>query len=178
MDSNDIIDEEMLIASEQDMDETALHAEVFKQPIKVLNLKKPVYVFGNASIFDVVELMRKTKEGAVLIINEDNRLEGIFTERDLLNKIVGIVDDLKKAEVGEYMTRNPEALECDDMICFALNNMHIGGYRNIPIVDRNGAPYAIINIKDVNDFLLDYFPHEINNILSAPYKGVHLRESG
>ena len=68
-------------------------------------------------------------------------------------------------------------LMATDMIAYVMNNMHVGGYRHVPIVDENNVPISIVSIKDVMSFILDYFPEEILNITGEPFRGTPFRES-
>ena len=83
----------------------------------------------------------------------------------------------KKETVKSIMTPNPTSLLGSDMIAYVMNNMHVGGYRHVPIVDENNVPISMISIKDVMSFILEYFPEEIQNITGEPFRGEHLRES-
>ncbi|OUR94840.1 hypothetical protein A9Q84_17170 [Halobacteriovorax marinus] len=177
MDSDEYMDEEDRIAHEQDAEETVLTAEVFKRKIRSLDLPKPLCVSADTTLIEVVKKMKARKVGSLLVVTDKGKVEGIFTERDLLNRVLGVVDDLNSAKVVDYMTPNPNTLLKDDMICFALHDMHMGVYRNIPILNEDGTPYAMLNIQSFLDFILDYFPQEITNILSEPFRGERQAES-
>jgi CBS domain-containing protein len=53
------------------------------------------------------------------------------------------------------MTRHPEYLFPDDQIAFALNRMHVGGFRHIPLLGKNGIPVGIISVRDLVTYLND-----------------------
>lgn len=177
MDYEEYIEEEDRIAHEQDADDTVLTADVFKRKIRSLDLPKPTCVGPNMSLADVAKQMKKNKVVSILIVDKENQIKGIFTERDLLNRVIGCVDDLDSAKIEDFMTKDPNTLLKEDMICFALHDMHMGTYRNIPITNEDGTPYAMLNIQTFLDFILDYFPQEITNILSEPFRGESQRES-
>jgi predicted transcriptional regulator len=177
MNYDELIDEEIAIANEQDHDDTVLHANVFKTKIVTLGLGNPLYVNQDSSLATTIDIMRENRVGSIMITDANNQVVGIFTERDILNRVIGKVENTGLVKVSEYMTKDPETLHANDLICFALNNMHVGGYRNIPILNEDGTPYTLLNVQDILDFILDFFPNEITNILSQPYTGVHLRES-
>lgn len=174
---NDYIDEELKIASEQDGEKSkSLSTEVFNLPIKDLGLKKPLCVSENSKVLEVCSLMKKSNIGSVLVTDSDNKLCGIFTERDLLMKVIVDESEFNQRPISDYMTRSPISLREEDKIAYAMNNMHVGGYRHVPIIDSDNYPVGIISIKDVMSFILDYFPDEVLNLTGEPFRGPVSRE--
>ena len=62
------------------------------------------------------------------------------------------------------MTENPEYLSPEDPLAYALNKMHIGGFRHVPIVDDDLKPIGLISISDIITTIADYFSREIINL--------------
>ncbi|MCO4794013.1 MAG: CBS domain-containing protein [Bacteriovoracaceae bacterium] len=172
---SDHIDEEMQVAGEQDAEGTALSSEIFKEPIKLVKMPKVMALDVSTTIGEAVSLMQKNKIGSV-VITKDKELEGIVTERDILMKVIGLMDNWESKPISDIMTRNPQSLMPDDEIAYVLNNMHVGGYRHVPIVNENDEPVSMISIKDVVSWLLDHFPMEIINLTGEPYRGPISRE--
>ena len=174
--TEDIFEEEMQIADEQDgLKAKTLSSKTFEGVLDEIEMPKAITVTNEASVHDVITIMQKKKIGSVLVTNQ-NVLEGIITERDILMKVVGIIENLKETPVTEIMTPEPLALMKGDMIAYVMNNMHVGGYRHVPIVNEDREPISIISIKDVMSFILDHFPEEITNITGEPYRGPVSRE--
>jgi CBS domain-containing protein len=145
-------------------------ARLFAEPIRRLKRRAGhVAVPRSASIADAARVMRETRTGCVLV-EEDGKLVGILTERDILHKLVGTGYDPGKTGVAGVMTTDPESLTLDDPIAFALQRMSVGGYRHIPLVDGRGHPVGILSVRDVVDFLVEHFPREILNIPPEPGK--------
>ena len=86
--------------------------------------------------------------GAVLIVGDDGRIAGIFSERDLLTRVATPNADNKTRPVGEFMTPNPETLRPTDSLAFVLHKMDCGGYRHLPIL-TNGQPSGVISVRDM-----------------------------
>lgn len=103
---------------------------------------------------------------------ESERLVGILTERDILKKVIGQLD--LDSPVGEIMTPNPETVGMDDGIAYALNKMHIGGYRHIPVLDRQDRPVGVVSMRDVVKFIVSQFPAAVLNV--PPEPGLAARE--
>jgi CBS domain-containing protein len=155
--------------------EKSLSNEVLRLPIKVLRLQESVTVLSSSTIQKAVEEMQRHKIGCVLVV-ESNKLTGIFTERDLLYRVIGQINDLSSAKVSDYSTHNPESMRLNDSIGHALNLMHVGGYRHIPIVNDQGEPTGVVSIKDAVAFLSEYFPEDVLNIPSKPLRSTTERE--
>lgn len=88
------------------------------------------------------------------VVVEDEKPVGILTERDLLYKMTGPEIDLKKIQVKEMMTPNPDAVEEGDAIRVVINMMSVGGYRHVLIV-KDGKVARIISAKAIANYILD-----------------------
>ena len=175
--TDDIIDEELQIASEQDQNQKkVLSGDIFELPITELDLPTAVCLEENSKYRRGTKPYAGKEIGSIIIVN-NRKLSGIVTERDILLKVAGLPIDLQKETVKSIMTSNPTSLLGSDMIAYVMNNMHVGGYRHVPIVDEHNVPISMISIKDVMSFILEYFPEEIQNITGEPFRGEHLRES-
>jgi CBS domain-containing protein len=95
------------------------------------------------------------------MVVEDQTVVGILTEHDLLTKLIGLDLNPEEARVEELMTKDPECVRPDDTVAFALNLMHIGRYRHIPIVDEENRPLGILSVKDIVNHLVHHFEEEI-----------------
>lgn len=101
---------------------------------------------------DVLAILAAEGIGCVLIV-EDDRLLGIFSERDALLRLNTDVAELSGHPVSEFMTPTPETLAPTAKIAFALQRMDLGGYRHLPIVDSAGRATGIISVRDVLNYL-------------------------
>ena len=170
------IDEELKEMYEEGHGEPkVLSSETLKQPIKSMPLKTPIVVERGTSVLAASRLMQDGHVGSVLVVKK-GVLDGIFTERDLLMKVIGAGKEISKLKVEEVMTSNPAVLQPQDMIAFALNYMYVGGYRNVPIVDEQDRPVAVVSVKDVVAYLADYFPQEVLTLPPTPIRRTKARE--
>jgi CBS domain-containing protein len=151
-----------------DDDEKRIQGAILSEPIGRHLRGVPIAVAETATLEEAVATMQKQHIGCVLIVGEDGKLTGIFSERDLLNRVTGKTADLKKARVRDFMTPKPETLGPEDRIAWAMNRMHIGGYRHVPIVDRDGRPIGMLSIKDIVDFIVELFPAAVLNLPPDP----------
>lgn len=122
----------------------------------------------DSTIQDAISLMQNKRFGCVLITDQ-KKLTGIFTERDVLKKIVGTSVDLRATSIQTVMTALPQALNEFDTIAYALNFMDLGGYRHVPIVNAEFEPVGIVSVKDIISFFVDYFADEVVNLPPHPF---------
>jgi CBS domain-containing protein len=90
--------------------------------------------------------MRERHVAAVLVTT-DGRLDGIFTERDMVNRVVADGRDPDQTVLAEVMTANPDTIAPTTTAIEALRRMHDGGYRHLPIIER-GRVVGIVSRRD------------------------------
>jgi CBS domain-containing protein len=102
---------------------------------------------------EVARRMREAQVGYALVLDQGGKLAGIFTEHDVLRKLVGGSDAAADGvAVGQLMSRNPESLRETDSVAAALNKMAMGRYRHVP-VERAGGGYSVASIKNVLSYI-------------------------
>lgn len=130
-----------------------MDSSTLRSPMEVLNHHKPVCVQSSAPVHEAIQKMKNGHIGCVCVV-ENQSLVGIFTERDVLTKVVGSGVDISKTIVADVMTPDPEYLFEDDQIAFALNRMQVGGFRHVPLVDLKGKPQGVVSVRDILGYLL------------------------
>ena len=99
----------------------------------------------------VVKKMKDAHLGCALVL-DNGQLVGIFTERDVLNKLTGKNAESATVTVKELMSPNPETLKETDSVATALNKMSMGRYRHIPVKKSDGT-YCVTSIKHVLKYI-------------------------
>jgi CBS domain-containing protein len=92
-----------------------------------------------------------------VLIVDGSALAGIFTSRDFLNRVAALRKDPQQLALGDVMTRSPRTLRPRDGVAFAINWMAVEGFRNVPIVDDDGAILGVLTVWDVMRHLGDMF---------------------
>jgi CBS domain-containing protein len=92
-------------------------------------------------------LMAEKKIGALLVV-EDGRIAGIFTERDALNKVLAGRLDPEATPLSQVMVADPQTIRADKPLAYALHMMAEGGFRHVPVVDDLGAPVGMVSARD------------------------------
>jgi CBS domain-containing protein len=101
---------------------------------------------STATVRDAARRMHDRDVGAVLITN-GGRLEGIFTERDLLKRVVAPGRDPEITLLKDVMTKKPDTIEADSLATVALSRMTERRYRHLPVM-KDGQLVGIVSRRD------------------------------
>jgi predicted transcriptional regulator len=133
-----------------------LERSIYKDRIRLLWPRMPVSVAPTTPVAEVLKILVINTIGCVMI-TADEKIVGIFTERDALLKLNMQAGELGARPISEFMTPNPQILSVDDKIAFAVQRMDLGGYRHVPLVDKHGQLVGIISVRDI----LQYFMQKV-----------------
>ena len=114
---------------------------------------------GSMTVRDVARLMKERRVGAVMIV-EDGKLAGVFTERDVLFRVIAEDGDVRATRLADVMTRNPQTIHPDRPFPDALHLMYEGGFRHVPVVE-DGRPVGVISARDALGPELEDFIYEL-----------------
>ena len=101
---------------------------------EVVAHQKVLKAASSMTVREAAIKMAEQKVGAMLIHDKD-RLTGIFTERDVLNRVVAKKLDPDTTTLAQVMTADPRTISADKPLSHALVMMYEGGYRHVPVVD-------------------------------------------
>ena len=141
-------------------------ASLLREPASVLPARRPLVLARDHSVTDAVREMQKEHRGAVLITEDGSsasRVIGVFTERDVLFRIVDGGRNPATLPLEQVMTSDPECVTEDQTLAEVLHLMSVGGFRHVPIVDDQGRPISMVGVQDVVELLVEAFPAEILN---------------
>lgn len=155
-------EDEYSAAIEGDLRET--RGALLNDTIAVLSPAEPICLSETATVHEAVQTMLARRQAGVLITDARGRLTGIFTERDVLTRVVGKDLDARRTPLGAVMTRNPDALTAQDRVAYAVHSMGVAGYRTIPLVDPEGRPIGVVTVSDVIRWLANLFPEAVLNM--------------
>jgi len=149
------------------LERRSFDAQLLNEPVTVLSTSSPLIFSEQTSTTEAMRSMKADHRGCVLVTRDGTAgsvLTGIFTERDILLRIIDCGRNPAETPLAEVMSRDPEALQCDAPVAWVLNLMSVGGFRHVPIVNVNEAPAAVISVRDVVTYLVEAFPKEILNL--------------
>jgi CBS domain-containing protein len=114
-----------------------------------------VTVEASASVTEAVAVMAERRVGAVLIMTEDRLVGGIFTERDVLVRVVHAGRDPKTTPISMVMTRDVRFVTPGTTIEAALALMHLNRHRHLLVIDGPKV-HGLVSIGDMVRQLIEH----------------------
>jgi len=128
-------------------------------PIRsVIEPRRLVVATPATSVADAAKLMKRGKVSALLVV-EDERLVGIFTERDAVFRVMAPGLDPRATALREVMTPDPTSVAPDETFGYALLLMYENGFRHVPVVE-DGHAVGVISARHALDPELEEFAAE------------------
>lgn len=146
-----------------------------RDSITLLETDDYVCIQPSTPLSEAIEQM-KQDEGGCAIVCEGRRVVGIFTERDLLTKVIGEEVDLHQP-VSEWMSPIVATLTDEATIGDAVRIMNEKSYRNIPLVHQ-GELVGSVSVFDVITYLAESYPKETMNLPPVPAQVMDTPEGG
>ena len=131
---------------------TAVERALLTDRVKLFQGRQPLTVSPAATVRDVLRMMADNKVGCVLVA-EQGKMAGIFTERDALLKLGEKAAEFGNRPISEFMTSKVESLPPTAKIAFALHRMDMGGYRHVPVIDEQNNTVGIFSVRDILSYL-------------------------
>jgi CBS domain-containing protein len=128
-----------------------LERSILTDRIDALNPREPLVVEPGAPVSLVLQLLVAHAVGCAVVV-EDGEPVGIFSERDALLRLNVDAAEHGDRPISDFMTPNPQTLDIENKIAFALQRMDAGGYRHVPIM-TDGVVSGIISVRDVLNYL-------------------------
>jgi CBS domain-containing protein len=125
--------------------------------------KMPPTVSPQATVLDAVHAMMNDKVGA-LAVTEGGKLLGVFTERDLMTRVVARGRDPATTPVGEVMTAPVQAVPDDTSVRRAAALMRANHFRHLPIVDENGELLCMVALRFLLYDVLDDLAAKVDDL--------------
>ena len=132
---------------------------MFGLPIgSVMERKRILIAPPETSVSAAAKLMAKKKVSAVLVV-ENGRLVGIFTERDAVYRVIAKGLDPDGTRLAEVMTPDPTTVTPEESFGYAMLMMHEHGFRHAPVVEDD-RPVGIVSARNALDPELEEFEAE------------------
>lgn len=119
-----------------------LERALAEDPTTTMTLQPFAEVTPDTLVHRAVQVLHGLKIASLLVV-DDRKLVGIFTERDVLEKIAEKYDSFADTPISEVMTRDPLVVHGDDPTGAAMAAIAAAGYRHVPVVDRQGEVLGI-----------------------------------
>ena len=124
----------------------------------VMERKALITAPPDATVAKAAELMARRKVGAVLVLEHD-ALVGIFTERDVVFRVIAQGRDARATRLSEVMTNRPQTVDPEKSFGYALLLMHENGFRHLPVVEDDKL-LGIVSARNALDPDLEEFVAE------------------
>jgi CBS domain-containing protein len=134
-----------------------VHAAMMNDTVSVLRPRPAVTLGPGSTVGEAIQVMLARNIGALPVVDAAGQLVGIFTERDVLQRVAGRCDDYASRPVAEFMTTTPETVRESDTLAFTLHKMDSGSYRHLPVL-RGGRLVGMISVRDVMRYLTRLCP--------------------
>ena len=122
--------------------------ELFSSSVKSLTPCKPLTIHESSSVQETVALMVSHNTGSVVILGDNGSVSGIFTERDLIARVLAKGAATGSVPVAEAMTARPHTLTEESTLSLALGLFAEAKYRHLPIVDHEERLVGVLSVKD------------------------------
>ena len=141
---------------------------MFDDPVKSVMRRRNLLVAPpGISVAEAARRMAKKKVGAVIVV-EKKRLVGIFTERDIVFRVVASGLDPMLTRIEDAMTCSPHTIDADDSFGYAMLVMHDHGFRHLPVLER-GKLVGIVSARSALD-------PDLEELVSESQRREHLRQ--
>ena len=141
---------------------------MFSQPVRsVMKRQKLLTATPDTTVSKAGVLMTKKNVGAVMVV-ERGRLIGIFTERDVVTRVIAQGRDPATTKLADVMTIAPKTVDPDKSYGYALLIMQENGFRHVPVIE-NGKPIGIVSSRNAMD-------PELEEFVSEAQRRKHIRE--
>jgi CBS domain-containing protein len=132
---------------------------------------KPFSVTPGTSITAVVHLLAEKRIGAVLVLDGQDNLVGILSERDIVRSLAKSDVATLTMTAGDLMTPKPTTTSPDASVADAMEIMSDGRFRHLPVME-GGRLVGLVSIGDVVKARIDQQEHEVDS-LRAYVVGAH-----
>ncbi len=136
---------------------TAFERSVMKDPVARLIPNHPLKVPPSTPLRDAVQQLIDSGRNCALVVDEDGKMTGIITERDVLLRVAHRFDEVADLPLAEFMTPDPERLRPVDTVAFGLNRMMVGDYRHLP-VEKDGKALGVVSVRHIIGYIAERNP--------------------
>ncbi len=137
-----------------------------EEKVSYFDLSEYTVVESGTSIQETIEQMRTNGHNCVFVL-QDGKLTGIFTDRDVLRRVVDR-PTIWKRPIDEVMTHNPRYVRGSQLVGDALKMMDDLHFRNAPVLDEADQVIGNLTHFALIRYLADHFPEEILNLPPTP----------
>ena len=138
------------------------------EPVSKLNLRKPVTVSSDDKLRDVIKAMQAANLGCAIVVDDDQKPVGMFTE-SMLTQIV--FDDVLDDPISKHAADRWPQISLTDPIVSVLEAMEVKNIRLMSVIDEEGKVAGVAGQKGLMEYIADHFPGQVmvQRIGQKPY---------
>jgi len=134
--------------------------------LTALRIKDPIRVSPNQTVREVIGAMQRAERGCA-VVTDHNKPIGVFTERDIVTKVLGS-DTAFDAKMADVMTPRPTVIRDGCTLAEVIHVMHDGGFRHLPVVDASGLLTGVVSVRGIVEYMVEHFPAAVFNLPPDP----------
>lgn len=154
-----------------------LREDILRESVTELEWRDVIRMKPTDTVRKTVETMRKERLGCVVICDDDGKVVGKFTERDLIRLLL-INAEAMDEEVGHHMSGTWGVIRKGDPIAQVIDLMQEKKLRFVIVVDEDGKPVGLTGQKGVMEYIVDHFPRQVKVQMMESKLFMDTREGG
>ncbi len=123
-----------------------------EDPVTVIELTPDVRVGVDTPVREAIRILHDRQVSSLMVV-EAEKLVGIFTERDFLERVAEQFPKWEDVSIGQVMTPHPTVVYESDPVGAAVAAIAIAGHRHVPVIDADGKPLGIVSPRRVFRFI-------------------------
>tara|TARA_R110002049_G_scaffold4601_5_gene32617 strand:- start:858995 stop:859456 length:462 start_codon:yes stop_codon:yes gene_type:complete len=135
--------------------ESELHRALAEESVDTIESQPYVWIEPSATIRESIRALHNAKVSSLLVVSE-GAIVGIFTERDVLEKVAEQYSRLAETAVSEVMTTNPTVIYETDPAATALAAIAVEGHRHVPVLGVDDSVHGIVSPRRAFHFVQQY----------------------
>ena len=133
-----------------------LERALAEETVAKIQLKPYLQFSPDTSVNEAVRQLHESKVASALVVDDNGNLVGLFTERDVLERVAEGFERNTKQPVSEVMTSEPTVVYESDPAATAIAAIAVEGHRHVPVLDIDGKVLGLASPRRVFDFMVKH----------------------
>ena len=133
-----------------------LERALAEETVAKIQLKPYLQFSPDTPVYEAVRQLHESKVASALVVDDNGNLVGLFTERDVLERVAEGFERNTKQPVSEVMTSEPTVVYESDPAATAIAAIAVEGHRHVPVLDMDGKVLGLASPRRVFDFMVKH----------------------
>ena len=130
-----------------------LERALAEEPVDAMQIRPFVKISPNTPIREAIRQLNESQVASVLVVDDEDKLVGLFTERDALERVAERYSRVASNPVSEVMTTNPTVVYETDPAATAIAAIAVEGHRHVPVLSMDGKVIGVASPRRVFEFI-------------------------